>query len=160
MLRLLRPAEELALADSIEPIVDRAIGWALERLGSAHYASRCLSFVEDAYEQANDIEVFGGSSARESANIYGVSASAGQPPRGAFVFYGTSGPIDGVVRDWGHVGLATADGRLIHAWPEVRIDDLSAVPGLESGDWSALSYLGWAPPARILSGARFGRPRR
>jgi cell wall-associated NlpC family hydrolase len=155
-----RAARPVAAAEGIEPIVDRAIAWALERLGSDRYASRCLSFVEDAYEQANDIEVFGGSSARESADVYGVSPSAGQPPAGAFVFYGTWGPIDGVVRDWGHVGLATADGRLIHAWPEVRIDDLNAVPALESGDWSELSYLGWASPAQILSGARFGRPSR
>jgi cell wall-associated NlpC family hydrolase len=135
-------------------IVERAIAWALEQLGSSDYALRCLSFVEDAYEIANDIEIFGGSTARESAEIYAVSGSVGEPPAGAFVFFETSGLVDGTERDWGHVGLATGDGRMVHAWQEVRLDRIYDMPSLPSGSWSPPAYIGFAPPARVLYGAR------
>ena len=123
-----------------EQIVERAIEWALARLGSTDYALRCLAFVEDAYEQANDIEVFGGSSAQESADLYGAAAADGRPPAGAFVFFSTTGPVGGVVRDWGHVGLATGDGRVIHAWPTIRI-------GRPGGD--AIAPVGRLVAARV-----------
>ena len=135
-------------------IVERAIAWALEQLGSPDYALRCLAFVEDAYEIPNEIEVFGGSSARESAELYEAQRSTGEPPAGAFVFFATTGLVDGIERDWGHVGLATGDGRMIHAWPQVRIDDITAMPSLPSGSWSTPGYLGYAPPSRILRDAR------
>jgi cell wall-associated NlpC family hydrolase len=139
-------------------IVQRAIAWALEREGSADYALRCLAFVEDAYEQPNEIEVFGADSARESADLYKVEESTGEPPPGAFVFFSTVGAIDGITRDWGHVGLAMGDGRIVHTWPEVRVDQISDVPSLPSGSWSAPVYLGFAPPSRILEGAAPVRP--
>ncbi len=140
-------------------IVERAIAWALARTGSTAYALRCLAFVEDAYEQANGIEVFGGSSAAESADLYGAAERTGDPPRGAFVFFATSGPADGAMRDWGHVGLATGDGRMIHAWPEVRVDPIADAPRLPAGDWTPLAWVGWAPAARVLAGSRAARQR-
>lgn len=73
---------------------------------------------------------------------------------GAFVFFGTSGVVDGVERDWGHVGLATGDGRMVHTWPEVRVDAISDVPSLSSGTWTSPEFIGWAPPKRILTGHR------
>jgi cell wall-associated NlpC family hydrolase len=138
-------------------IVERAIAWALEREGSTDYALRCLSFVEDAYEEPNEIEVFGADSARESADLYEVGSSTGEAPAGAFVFFSTTGEIDGVIRDWGHVGLAIGDGRMIHTWPEVRVDPITDVPSLPSGSWSPPQYLGFAPPSRILEGHRVRR---
>jgi hypothetical protein len=135
-------------------IVGRALEWARGELGSAAYELRCLSFVEDAYEIANEIEVFGGSSARESAELYAASAAIGEPPAGAFVFFATEGMVDGVVRDWGHVGLALGDGRMVHAWPEIRIDSIADFPALPSGSWSTPVYVGFAPPSRILEGSR------
>jgi cell wall-associated NlpC family hydrolase len=134
--------------------VDRAVAWALANVGSDRYALRCLSFVEDAYELPNGIEVFGGSSARESAELYEARAATGDPPAGAFVFFDTHGPVDGVVRDWGHVGLATGDGRVVHPWTDVRVDPLAAMESLPSGDWSPLVFAGWAAPTRILRGSR------
>ena len=136
-------------------IVEWAITWALERVGSPAYSLRCLAFVEDAYERPNRIEVFGGSSASESAAIYGASASSGEPPRGAFVFFATSGPVEGVMRQWGHVGLALGDGSMVHAWSTVRVDaihDLDRLSGAPG--WSAPIYVGWTPPERILEGSR------
>jgi cell wall-associated NlpC family hydrolase len=135
-------------------IVKRALEWAQGQLGSADYGLRCLSFVEDAYEIANEIEVFGGSSARESAELYSASASIGEPPAGAFVFFATAGVVDGVARDWGHVGLALGEGRMIHAWPEVRVDTIAEFPSVPSGSWSTPVYVGFAPPSRILEGSR------
>jgi cell wall-associated NlpC family hydrolase len=68
------------------------------------------------------------------------------------VFFSTTGVIDGVERDWGHVGIATGDGRMVHTWPEVRIDPIAEVPSLPPGAWSPPRYIGFAPPSRILVG--------
>ena len=40
------------------------------------------------------------------------------------------GELNGEFRNWGHVGLTLEDGRGIHAWDKVRIDDYSAVAAL------------------------------
>ena len=141
-----------------ELLVERAVAWSLEHVGSPSYALRCLSFVEDAYEQPNRIEVFGGATARESADLYRARGNAPDAPRGSFVFFDTTGPADGELRDWGHVGIALGDGRLVHAWPEVRVDPIDAVPTLPSGDWSSPRYAGWAGPSTILDGARPAQP--
>jgi cell wall-associated NlpC family hydrolase len=137
-----------------EDIVMRAVDWALRQVGSDAYGLRCLSFVEDAYEVPNGIEVFGGSTAKESAELYDAAARDGEPTRGAFVFFETSGVVDGVERDWGHVGIALGDGRMAHPWTEVRVDAIADVPSLPSGQWSPPQYLGWAPPEVILVGSR------
>ena len=55
------------MVDPSERYASAAVAWALERVGDDSYALRCLSFVEDAYERANAIEVFGGDTAREPA---------------------------------------------------------------------------------------------
>ena len=36
------------------------IAWAKNKLGIHEYAGWCLDFIEDALEQSNDIELFGG----------------------------------------------------------------------------------------------------
>jgi cell wall-associated NlpC family hydrolase len=136
-----------------DPRIGRAIAWALDHLGSPNYDLRCLSFVEDAYEKANAIEVFGGSSAKESAELYGAADSEGEPPPGAFVFFDTHGVVDGVDRDWGHVGLAIGDGRMVSAWEVVRVDRIADFPTVESGSWSQPVYVGFAPPERVLRDA-------
>lgn len=132
--------------------IDRALDWARERVGLREYAFYCLAFVEDAYERSNSIEMFGGDDATESANLYGVEC-AGTPPKGALVFYHGTGPIGGITKDWGHVGLSLGDGTVIHAWDEVRIDDYRAVEQLNGAlGWSALTYRGWTSPEVFLKG--------
>ena len=134
-----------------------AVGWALDRLGESTYPLRCLAFVEDAYERPNEIEVFGGDSAAASANRYGIEPylTRSPPPAGAFVFYDCAGPVDGTQRDWGHVGLALGDGRVVHAWDEVRVDDALEVQALRpAAGWTAPRLIGWTPPTRILEGHR------
>jgi cell wall-associated NlpC family hydrolase len=118
---------------------------------------RCLAFVEDAYERGNGIEVFGGSSAQESAELYGVTAYDADrpPPAGSLVFYACAGPADGDWRSWGHVGLALGDGRVVHAWDEVRVDDAPAIAALTPATgWTPPRLLGWTSVARVLEGHR------
>jgi len=80
--------------EDFETYIANGIRWAQEHLGATDYAGRCLSFVEGAYEESNHVEIFGGSSAQESADEYGAAQNRGEPPLGAFVFYVCAGPID------------------------------------------------------------------
>ncbi|MDT0268598.1 hypothetical protein RM844_20130 [Streptomyces sp. DSM 44915] len=135
--------------------VANAIGWARGHLGSTAYASRCLAFVEDAYERANALELFGGDFAAESAESYGAREQTGEPPAGAFVFYDTSGELLGRRRNWGHVGLGIGGGQVVHAWDRVRIDPYLAIAELAGPPgWDAPRWAGWAPVERVLRGCR------
>jgi cell wall-associated NlpC family hydrolase len=135
--------------------IENAVTWAREQMGSDAYRFLCLAFVEDAFEKGNGIEVFGGSTAKESAEAYGVQADATAPPEGAFVFYDCSGPIDGIEKNWGHVGLSCGGGRVIHAWDKVREDDTLAVEQLQGAPgWTAPHYIGWVSVERIMQGHR------
>ena len=132
--------------------IKNALTWARDRLGSPDYCFRCLAFVEDAYEQSNSIELWGGSTAMESALDYGVTNET-PAPEGVFVFFSATGPIDGETRNWGHVGLSLGDGRVIHAWDRVRIDAIEEVERLSGAPgWESPKYLGWTPLERVLQG--------
>lgn len=137
---------------------DKAIHWAEARIGDADYQFECLGFVEDAYEQSNDLEMFGGDSAAESAAQY-APLNPGEPPRGAFAFYRCEGELDGRYQDWGHVGLATGSGRIIHTWDRIRADHYLQVERLDNAPgWTRPAYLGWVAPQRFLQGSKPGRP--
>ena len=69
----------------MEKLTENMIRWAESKLGSAEYAGWCLSFIEDALEKSNGIEVFGGDSAKESCELYKDALRGGVPERGAFV---------------------------------------------------------------------------
>ena len=143
------------MSTRVEARAAAAVTWALARVGERTSPWRCLAFVEDAYERANGIEVFGGASAAESAALYGTRAydADAPPPAGAFVFYACGGLVDGEHRDWGHVALAVGDGRAIHALDHVRIDDARAIEALSLGvEWTAPRLIGWTSPERILEG--------
>jgi cell wall-associated NlpC family hydrolase len=134
-------------------MIENAIRWAKAHIGADAYRTRCLAFVEDAYELGNGIEIFGGSTATESAVAYGVET--GQPPAGAFVFYECWGTLFDLYQNWGHVGLALGDGRVIHAWDQVRIDPYLDVEKLIGAPgWNQPRYLGWTGVERILQGHR------
>lgn len=138
----------------LDEYVANAVRWAVAKKGSRDYIFKCLAFVEDAFEQSNDIEMFGGSTATESAEEYGVCAQ-GTPPIGAFVFYSATGPIDGITKDWGHVGLCIAAEQVIHAWESIRIDDYRELHNLpQAPGWNSPRYLGWTSPQIFLKGYR------
>lgn len=139
----------------VDTIFRNALRWADEHLDSTAYTTRCLAFVEDAIERANEVEIFGGDYAGESADRYGATHTADPAPPGAFVFYRSVGDIEGIRRDWGHVGLSMGDGRVIHAWDRVRVDEASALASLSPAPgWEPLSFRGWTPLSRILEGSR------
>lgn len=132
--------------------VPNAIRWAECQLGSTAYRFRCLAFVEDCYEKGNSIEIFGGSRAKESADIYGAGRE-GEPEPGAFVFYDCSGTIGDTYQNWGHVGLCVGPGKVIHAWDTVRIDGYLEVESLAPAPgWASPRYCGWVPAGRVLQG--------
>jgi GNAT superfamily N-acetyltransferase len=139
--------------------IERAIAWAMEKVASTAYALKCLGFVEDAFELANDIVLDGYGYAGEAAQAYGAADRGGVPPRGALAFYDCWGSIQGEHRNWGHVGLAIGEGRVIHAWGAVRIDGCLEVEALSGGGgWTSPRYIGWAPASQLLQGTASIRP--
>ena len=131
-------------------MVENMISWAEERVGSTQYTGWCLSFIEDALELSNGIEIFGGSSAKESATLYSDAIQPGKPERGAFVFYdcicqSENGPVN-----WGHCGISLGHGKIIHAWDQVRIDDYLQIECLTSTAGQHPQYIGWVPLKRVF----------
>ena len=132
-------------------LIENMIRWAEDRLGETGYALWCLSFIEDALELPNGIEIFGGDSAKESSVLYADAMRQGEPERGAFVFYdclcpGEAGPVN-----WGHCGISLGAGRVIHAWDKTRIDDYLEIEKLTALTGDHPKYLGWVPIVRVLN---------
>ena len=135
----------------LNEFTENMISWAEDKLGSKEYAGWCLSFIEDALEISNNVEVFGGDSAKESCELYKDALQGGVPERGAFVFYdclcpGESGPVN-----WGHCGISLGDSRVIHAWDIVRIDDYLAIEKMTALTGDHPEYLGWVALERVLN---------
>ena len=133
-----------------EQMTENMIAWAKEKLGIREYAGWCLSFIEDALEQSNDIEIFGGDSAKESCEMYSDALRTGIPEKGAFVFYdclcmSEDGPVN-----WGHCGISLGDGQIIHSWDVVRIDDYLEIEQLTALTGDHPRYIGWVPLERVL----------
>lgn len=138
--------------NDMEQMKQNAINWALAREGKTEYVGWCLSFIEDAVEESNDIELFGGDSAKGSALIYADAMRQGMPEAGTFVFYDCCGVVNGEMHDWGHCGLCIGEGRVIHAWDKIRTDDYLALEKLSPAPgWTAPRYLGWVPLERVLA---------
>ena len=132
-------------------MIDNMISWAESQIGIPDYAGWCLSFIEDALEQSNNIEIFGGDSAKESCEMYSDALRTEFPEKGAFVFYdcmceSEDGPVN-----WGHCGISLGDGKVIHAWDKVRIDDYLDIEKLTALTGDHPKYIGWVPVARVLA---------
>ena len=132
-------------------IIENMIMWAEKELGNEKYAGWCLSFIEDALEISNDIEIFGGDCAKESFELYKDAARAGSPERGAFVFYDCmclsgEGPVN-----WGHCGISLGDGKVIHAWDVIREDDYLDIENMTAVSGDHPKYLGWIPVERVMA---------
>ncbi len=131
-------------------LIDNMIRWAEDRLGETKYAGWCLSFIEDALEKPNGIEIFGGDCAKESAALYADAMRQGEPERGAFVFYdclcfSDRGPVN-----WGHCGISLGGGRVIHAWDAVRIDDYREIERMTARTGDHPRLIGWVSVERVL----------
>ena len=134
----------------MEKLTENMIRWAESKLDSAEYAGWCLAFIEDALEISNNIEVFGGDSAKESCEMYKDSLQTGIPERGAFVFYDCLCPSKYGPVNWGHCGISLGDGQVIHAWDVVRIDGYTEIERLTALTGDHPKYLGWVPLDRVL----------
>lgn len=135
----------------ISTMIDNMISWAESQIGNPNYAGWCLSFIEDALEQSNDIEIFGGDSAKESCEMYIDALHTDFPEKGAFVFYDCLCQSDEGPVNWGHCGIALGDGRVIHAWDKVRIDDYLKIEKLTALTGDHPKYIGWVPVERVLA---------
>ncbi|HNW81783.1 MAG TPA: CHAP domain-containing protein [bacterium] len=136
--------------------IENAIEWAKKHIGVEEYKYQCLGFVEDCYEQGNNVEIFGGDTAKESADFYEANKNKETPPPvGSFVFYDSSGNINGIYKNWGHVGICIGDGKIVHTWNVIREDNYLDVQNLKPGSgWNQPQYIGWAPVERIFQGYR------
>lgn len=135
--------------------INNAIEWAKGHLNSEEYCYHCLAFVEDALERSNNIEIFGGDTAKESADLYEAGKNKDIPPKGTFVFYDCLGIIDGEHKNWGHVGLSICNGKVIHAWDKVRVDNYLEVEKLMTGPgWEKPKFIGWVGLERIMVGSQ------
>ncbi|MCR5168522.1 MAG: C40 family peptidase [Oscillospiraceae bacterium] len=137
--------------DREQIMTENMIRWAEERLGETQYAGWCLSFIEDALEQSNRIEIFGGSSAKESAELYSDAMRHGEPERGVFVFYDCICLNENIQMNWGHCGISLGDGKVIHAWDKVRIDDYLQIETLTAQSGDHPRYIGWVPISRVMA---------
>jgi len=126
--------------------IEKAVEWAASMLGSKNYSFLCLAFVEDAYEQGAHMELDGYSYAKEAADSHNAEKNTGVPPKGAYVFYDCWGTINGKYRNWGHVGISIGEGKIIHAWDTVRMDNCLEVQNLKAAEgWTSPQYIGWIP---------------
>lgn len=132
-------------------ITNNMISWAMGHLGDRSYAGWCLSFIEDALEISNDIEIFGGDSAKESSEMYSDALRTGIPEKGAFVFYDCMCLSEDGLVNWGHCGIALEDGQVIHAWDKVRIDDYREMEKLTALTGDHPKYIGWVSVERVLA---------
>ncbi len=131
-------------------IIENMIRWAEDRLGETGYSGWCLSYIEDALEISNDIEIFGGDSAKESAELYADAMRHGDPERGAFVFYDCLCPSEEGPVNWGHCGISLGYGTVIHAWDKVRIDNYLDIERMTALTGDHPHYIGWVPVERVL----------
>ena len=66
------------------------------------------------------------------------------------MFYDCLCPSENGPVNWGHCGISLGDGRVIHAWDMVRINDYLAIEKLTALTGDHPKYLGWVALERVL----------
>lgn len=107
---------------------DKIIKSARSLLGSTKFDWYCQKFVRLCYEAGGCYATTSAESAISAWYKWGVSSSSDDIPVGACVYF-TSGSV------YGHVGIYTGEGKMIHAVSTVREEPIS------NYGWS--KYLGW-----------------
>ena len=108
--------------------IETVISWAMSKLGSQSYAYLCQKFVAHAYSQVAPL--VSKETAKLAANAWCTHPGDKNPPRGATVYYNWYGRVDGVYANYGHVGIALGDGRVIHAYGN-RVNGGLTLPSVE-----------------------------
>lgn len=121
--------------------VDVIIDKALSLKGNHYYDNYCQRFVRECYEAAG---ISGSaSSAAEAYKMWCLSAKMSNVPRGAAVYFkGTNA--------YGHVGIYTGNGNIIHAANGVRVQSLEYCA-------QKYTYLGWGWQGGIKPSGASGR---
>lgn len=120
---------------------EAAIDWALEKVGNREWSNYCLRFVANAFrQQGPEPEGEWHSAWEASQNLALCEQDHIGAPRGALIFFGQTEKNQN-----GHVGIYLGNGKLLHAYGSVRIDDLDEVKTLENG-YLIGPYIGWAYP--------------
>lgn len=121
---------------------DRAIKWAVEKLGRTTWDGQCLAFVYQAYLQGAGVDITAGlpqSQARGTAYTYWTAApnhhTDRNPPAGALVFWrGARSPTGA-----GHVGMSLGGGTIISTYD----GRTSGVHEFNINSYQQDLYLGW-----------------
>lgn len=126
---------------------EAAISWGKAKGGSYEWYDEennqgyCLRFVANAFRQRGPEPEGEWNSAWEaSQNLTRYDEEAQKAPRGSLIFFGKTAD-----NRYGHVGIYLGNGKLIHAYGKVRIDDIDQVRNLDKGQLIG-SYIGWAYP--------------
>jgi hypothetical protein len=125
------------LVEPADRRVERAIGWALAQRGSHSWDNRCLTFVNDAYENAG-VTPRRWYAAIDAARALKASSHKGVPPRGAYVFY--------FHPPSGHVALSLGGGRIVHAFGYQGVIVSNYLGILKAYPSMGMTYCGWAIP--------------
>lgn len=117
---LLGVVMSMSVASAEDERIAEAIEWSESYMGSTGYNYWCLKFVQDAYQTGANSNIQRYGYAKAAADALHAENNKDLPPRGAFVFYNWYGTIDGVYKNWGHVGLSLGNGQIIHAYGSVK----------------------------------------
>ena len=122
---------------------DRAVSWALAQVGRGDYDYWCLKFSLDAYRIGAGRTVPSAGWARQWWDQRPAQQRRGDasPPKGALVFWNWTGTVDGINRNWGHVGVSLGDGRVVSS----RFSTGRGVHVFRLSD-ARSNYLGWIMP--------------
>ena len=127
--------------------IERAIAWTIAQEGKIDWAKYCLKFVANAFGR----EAAGYHHPNEMKDALGDRfyswTNCWNPPRGALVFFSGQGSGDDIdYKKCGHIGIYLDDGKVIHAYGIVRLQNIAGreegIEGLSYID----SYIGWAYP--------------
>ena len=150
------PASLTGYFEDSETIDDRIIS-ARDNDGkieeSGEWKGYCLRFVKDVYDHLGRwTSAFKAYESIKGQDRLYIPSSSWNPQKGALVFFDyyekdENGKED-KMKHWGHVGIYTGDGKVMHMWDEERPVETN----IESIN---LPYLGWAFPD-TLSRLRVG----
>lgn len=138
------PSEEEPICvapDNFDSWAEAAISWAMDKIDSREWSNYCLRFVSNAFrQQGPEPEGEWDSAWEASQNLTLCKEEPQFAPRGALIFFGKTAD-----NQYGHVGICLGNRNLIHAYGEVRIDDILLVDTLDKGRLIG-QYIGWAYP--------------
>lgn len=138
---------------SAQDRVEQVIEWAtaLDRT-SENWRNLCLRFIANAFGQENAGYNHPNELKNELGDEFYSPFNGWNPPRGALIFFSGQGSEAGVdYAECGHIGIYLGNGEVVHAYGEVKTQELAGSPGIEREKYIDF-YMGWAyPPEEWIS---------